>query len=176
MLVQLDKDTWEVDDMVRLDEVLADISDRAQAQGRLVTQLIVGNRPMTDRELVPVALAKAASSFGSIEAKSERMDSIIQHSEETAKQFGQQIRIDAEQLVAEFRQGTGVLRALDQWFGKIADYLEWMQVQQAVAASSENRAANLSVWVSELMNARQAIDHVQIADVLEYEVIPLLPR
>ncbi len=33
MLVQLDEETWEVGDTVRLEEVLANLSDRAQADG-----------------------------------------------------------------------------------------------------------------------------------------------
>ena len=37
MLVQLDEEKWEVSDTVRLDEVLANLSDRAESQGRLVT-------------------------------------------------------------------------------------------------------------------------------------------
>ena len=41
MLVQLDEETWEVSDTDRLEEVLANLSDRAEAQGRLVTQLIL---------------------------------------------------------------------------------------------------------------------------------------
>ena len=50
MLVQLDEETWEVSDTDRLEEVLANLSDRAQAQGRLVTELTVGNRPMRSEE------------------------------------------------------------------------------------------------------------------------------
>ena len=88
MLVQLDEETWEVGDTVRLEEVLANLSDRAEAQGRLVTQLTVDNQPMTDRELVPPTLARVASSFGTIAAKSEELDSIIQESGETGKKFG----------------------------------------------------------------------------------------
>ena len=130
MLVQLDEETWEVSDTVRLEEVLANLSDRAQAEGRLVTQLTVDNQPMTDRELVPLTLARVASSFGAIAAKSEKLDSIIEHSRETAKKFGQQICLGAQQLVEDFRHGRGVIRQLDQWFGQMADYIEWSQIQQ----------------------------------------------
>lgn len=176
MLVQLDEETWEVSDTVRLEEVLANLSDRAQAQGRLVTQLLVGNQPMTDRELVPPTLARVASSFGRIEAKSERMDSILQHSAETAKKFGQQIRLQGQQLVEDFRQGKSVMRQLDQWFGQIADYLEWLKTQQPTSGSQPEALQDLSYWVNELMNARQNLDDVRVADVLEYEVIPRLPQ
>lgn len=176
MLVQLDEKTWEVSDTDRLEEVLADLSDRAQAQGRLVTQLVVGDQPMTDRELVPQTLAKAANMFGRIAAKSERMDSILQNSEETARKFGHQIRMIAQQLVEDFRQGRSGIRSLDQWFGQIADYLEWAHIQQSVGGSSPKEPQDLSHWVNELMNARKNMDDVRVADMLEYEIIPRLPQ
>lgn len=176
MLVQLDEETWEVSNTVRLEEVLANLSDRAEAQGRLVTQLTVDNQPMTDRELVPPTLARVASSFGMITAKSERMDSIIEHSGETGEKFGQQIRLCAQQLVEDFRHGRGVMQQLDQWFGQVADYLEWVQIQQSIKGSQPNEQQDLSYWVNELMNARENLDDVRMADMLEYEVIPRLPQ
>ncbi len=176
MLVQLDKDTWEVSDTDRLEEVLANLSDRAEAQGRLVTELIVGNQPMTDRELVPQTLSKVASSYGSITAKSERMDSIVQHSEETGKKFGQQVRSQAQQVVEDFRQGKCVMQQLDQWFGQIADYLEWVQIQGSVCVPQSKESQDLSYWVNELLHARKNLDTVRITDMLEYEIIPRLPQ
>ena len=176
MLVQLDEKTWEVSDTDRLEEVLADLSDRAQVEGRMVTKLVVGDRRMTDRELVPPTLAKVASTFGSISAKSERMDSILQNSGETAKKFGCHLRVNAQQLVEAFRQGKKGMRQLDQWFGQIADYLEWIQNQQAVSGALPNESQDLSHWVNELMNARKNLDEVRVADMLEYEVIPRLPH
>jgi len=176
MLVQLDEETWEVSDTVRLEEVLANLSDRAQSQGRLVTELNVGNRPMTDRELVPPTLAKVASTFGSIAAKSERVESIVQHSGESGKKFGQQLRSQAQRVMEDFRQGRGVMRQLDQWFGQIADYLEWVQIQQSVNGSQPNDPQGLAYWVKKLMIARQSSDEVMVADMLEYEVIPRLPE
>ncbi len=74
MQVQLDEEIWEMNDSVRLEEVLANLSDRAQAKGRLVTELMVGNQKMTDRELVFPTLAQVASSFGSIAARSEALE------------------------------------------------------------------------------------------------------
>jgi len=174
--VQLDEETWEVSNTIRLEEVLANLNDRAEAQGRLVTQLTVDNQPMTDRELVPLTLARVASSFGTITAKSEQMDSIIEHSEETGKKFGQQICLCAQQLVGDLRQGKGVMRQLDQWFGQMADYLEWVQVQQSIMGSQPNKQQDLSYWVNELMKARENLDDVRMADMLEYEVIPRLTQ
>ncbi len=176
MLVQLDEKTWEVSDTDRLDAVLADLSDRAEAEGRLVTQLVVGDQQMTDRELVPPTLEKVASTFGRIEAKSERMDSILQNSEETAKKFGRHLRVKALQLAEDFRQGKKGMGQLDQWFGQIADYLEWLQNQQAVSGAVPKEDQDLSHWVNELMIARKNFDEVRVADMLEYEVIPRLPQ
>jgi hypothetical protein len=176
MLVQLDEETWEISDTERLEEVLTNLSDRAEAQGRLVTELNVGNRPMTDRELVPPTLSKMASSFGTISAKSEPIASIVQHSEETGKKFGQHVRSQAQQVVEGFRQGRGVMRQLDQWFGQVADYLEWEQIQGAVGTQQLKEPEGLSFWVNELLNARNNCDNVRVADMLEYEIIPRLPQ
>jgi len=176
MLVQLDEETWEVSETDRLEEVLADLSDRAQAKGRLVTQLVVGDQPMTDLDLVPHTLAKVASTFGRISAKSTRMASILQNSGETGKKFGQQIRVNGQQLVEVFRQGKSGMQQLDQWFGQLADYLEWAQFRQSASPSEPKDSQDLSFWVNELMNARQSLDNVRVADMLEYEVIPRLPE
>ena len=175
MQVQLDEEIWEMNDSVRLEEVLANLSDRAQAKGRLVTELMVGNQKMTDRELVFPTLAQVASSFGSIAAKSEALENIVQHSTETAQNFGHQLRLQAQDLVSDFRQGHGVLRVLDQWFGQVADYLEWAQIQKSVGTHKPDEGEGLSFWVNELMNARTGMDKVRIADILEYEMIPRLP-
>jgi hypothetical protein len=176
MLVQLDEETWEVSNTIRLEEVLATLNNQAEAQGRLVTQMTVDNQPMTDRDLVSQTLTRVASSFGTIAAKSERMDSIIEHSGETGKKFGQQICLCAQQLVGDLRQGKGVMRQLDEWFGQMADYLEWAQIQQAINGSQPSEQQDLSYWVNELMNARENLDDVRMADMLEYEVIPRLPQ
>ena len=131
---------------------------------------------MTDRELVPPTLSKIASSFGSIAAKSERVETIVKQSEETGKQFGQHLRFHAQEVLLNFRQSRGGMQQLDQWFGQVADYLEWKQIQQSVVSSLSNETKDLSYWVNELMLARQNVDEVRIADMLEYEVIPRLPQ
>jgi hypothetical protein len=174
MQVQLDEETWQVSDGVQLGEVLANLSDRAQAKGCMVTQLMVGNRKMTDRELVPPTLAQLASSFGSIAAVSKRLENIVQYSEETGVKFGQEIRLQAQKLVDNFRQGHGFIRQLDQWLGQMADYLEWVQIHESVRPKKSATAQDLVVWIRELLRAREIEDEVRIADILEYEVIPRL--
>ncbi len=174
MHVQLDEEIWEVGDRVQLGEVLANLSDRAQAKGCLVTELIVGNRKMTDRELVPPTLAQVASSFGSIAAVSKHVETIVQYSEKTGKQFGEQLRVQGQKFVDTFRQGHGNFHQLDQWFGQIADYLEWLQIHESVGLKKPETTQDLLFWVNELLNAREIEDEVRIADMLEYEVIPRL--
>jgi secreted PhoX family phosphatase len=176
MYVQLDEEIWEVNDRVQLGEVLANLSDRAQAKGCLVTELMVGNQTMTDRELVPPTLAQVASSFGSIAAVSKRLETIVQYSEKTGGKFGQQLHLQAQKFVDDFRQGHGIFRQLDQWFGQMADYLEWLQIHESVGHKKPEIAQDLSLWVNELMNAREIEDEVRIADMLEYEVLPRLSR
>ncbi len=176
MHVQLDEETWEVGDRVQLGEVLANLSDRAQAKGCLVTELIVGNRKMTDRELVPPTLAKLASSFGSIAAVSKQVETIVQYSEKTGQKFGVQLRDQGKKFVDSFRRGDGKYHQLDQWFGQIADYLEWLQVHESMGLKKSEVIHDLTFWIKELLNARENEDGVRIADMLEYEVIPCLSR
>ena len=175
MRVQLDHDRWEMEDTARLEEVLADLSDRAQAKGRLVTKLTAANRPMTDRELVPQTLSQPAKLFDPIQALSERMDTIIQQSEGSAKRFVNHINLDAQDLVEGFRMGRPSLQALDRWFGQMADYVEWGHLHAQVGLSGGN-ASTLNEWVEKLMTARKTQDQVRIADILEYEIIPLLSQ
>ena len=176
MHVQLDEEIWEVGDRVQLGEVLANLSDRAQAKGCLVTELIVGNRKMTDRELVPPILAQVASSFGSIAAVSQHVETIVQYSEKTGQKFGAQLREQGQKFVDAFRQGDGKYHQLDQWFGQIADYLEWLQVHESIGLKKPEVIHDLSFWIKELLNARENEDGVRIADMLEYEVIPCLSQ
>ncbi|PJA80583.1 MAG: hypothetical protein CO149_00915 [Nitrospirae bacterium CG_4_9_14_3_um_filter_51_5] len=176
MHVQLDEEIWEVSDRVQLGEVLANLSDRAQAKGCLVTELMVGHRKMTDRELLPPTLAQVASSFGSIEAVSKRVETIVQYSEKTGKNFGQQLCLQGQKFIDDFRQGHGKFHQLDQWFGQMADYLEWLQIHESVGPKKPEMAQDLSCWVKELLTAREIEDEVRIADMLEYEVIPRLAR
>jgi hypothetical protein len=174
MHVQLDEETWEVSDRVQLGEVLANLSDRAQAKGCLVTELRVGNRKMTDRELIPPTLAQVAGSFGSITAVSKRLETIVQYSEETGSRFGKQLSFQAQKCVDDFRQGHGNFFSLDQWFGQMADYLEWLQIYESLGNQRPEVARDMASWVSEIINARNKGDAVRIADILEYEVIPRL--
>lgn len=174
MQVQLDEDIWEMNDAIRLGEVLAMVSDLAQAKGCLVTELRVDTHTMTDRELVPPILTQMASSFGSIAAVSTCVEDIVQHSEETGAKFGQQLAMQGDTLVENFRQGRGGLRQLDQWFGRMADYLEWLHIHGSVRYPKPTSKQDLSSWINELMQARAWEDEVRIADILEYEVIPRL--
>jgi hypothetical protein len=174
MQVQLDEEMWEVNDRVPLGEVLANLSDRAHAKGCLVTELKVGNREMTDRELIPQTLAQVASSFGSIAAISKSLENIVQYSEETGEKFAKQLCFQGQKFVDDFREGHGKFRQLDQWFGQMADYLEWLQIHESVGLKKSEGARDLSFWVNELMKAREIEDEVRTADMLEYEVIPRL--
>ncbi|MGD9849845.1 MAG: hypothetical protein AB7T38_01125 [Nitrospirales bacterium] len=175
MRVQLDHDTWEMEDSARLEEVLADLSDRAQAKGRLVTKLTVANRTLTDRELIPHTLSQPAKLFDPIQALSERVDILVQQSERTAKKFVKQINQEAQELAEGFRMGRPSHAALDRWFGQMADYLEWGHIHAKLGLSG-GYASNLKGWIEELLSARSRRDDVRIADILEYEIIPLLSK
>ena len=98
----------------------------------------------------------------------------MQYSEETGVKFGQQIRLKAQKLVDDFRQGHGFIRQLDQWFVPMADYLEWLQIHESMGTQKSEIVQDLVFWVNELLRAREIEDEVRIADILEYEVIPRL--
>lgn len=176
MQVQLDEEIWQVSDSVQLGEVLANLSDRAQSKGCLVTELMVGDRKMTDRELVPPTLARVASSFGSIAAVSKPLEKIVHYSQETGEKFGKQLGLQSQKLADDFRRGHGSFRQIDQWFGQMADYLEWLEIHEMVGFKKSEGTRDLSFWINELMTARKNQDGVRIADVLEYEVFPRLSQ
>ena len=51
MHITLDEEQWQVSDESSLMEILATISDRAQAQHRMVTSLTIGGKAISDRDL-----------------------------------------------------------------------------------------------------------------------------
>jgi hypothetical protein len=173
MQVQLDNELWEVDGHVSLQEVLADLSDRAHAKGRLVTKLVVGERSLTDRELIPQTLSRPAKNFQRISAVSERMEYVVQQSEDTARKFVRHIHQAGVSLVENMRAGRSVFPSVDQWFGQMADYLEWAHNYREVG-KQPIAVSGLQGWVEELLRARDAKDQVRMADILEYEILPVL--
>lgn len=173
MQVILDHEEWEVANEVLLADVLAQVSDRAQAQSRIVTSLIVGGRPLSDRDLEPTLLATKAGEAGGVHATSQAMSEVLQAAQHSLRKYAGLLRDEGAALIRPLRIGTGDRGSLDAWFGKLADYLEMTETASAHESPMCCRDS-LVPWVQELMEARNAGDLVRLADLLEYELLPRL--
>jgi hypothetical protein len=101
------------------------------------------------------------------------MEHVVQQSEDTARKFVQHIHRAGVGLVEHMRAGRSVLPSVDQWFGQMADYLEWAHIYREVG-KQPIAVSGLQAWVEELLKARDARDQVRMADILEYEILPVL--
>ncbi|GJL49451.1 hypothetical protein [Candidatus Nitrospira salsa] len=175
MQVQLDDEVWEMSDTVKLEEVIARVSDTAHARGCLVTNLTVGSRSFTDRDLVPSILSQVAGPLGNIVATSQPLQSIVASGASSAQEYGRSLKVDGEQLVQAFRRGEKRFRQLDEWFGRLADYVEWVELTRAVESTGEKPDSMVN-WLQEVLAARERTDMVGLADLLEFEIMPRLPH
>ena len=174
MRVQLDEELWEMSDSARLEEVLACVSDTAHTKGRVVTSLIVGDRSFTDRDLLPEVLSQPAGSFGTVLATSQTTQAILNSGARIAMELGASLKTEGEKMVRSLRQGEGHFKPIDDWFGRLADYVEWAELARSSGAP-QAPSESPSHWLSEMLQARDQRDTVRLADVLEFEVIPRLP-
>ncbi len=176
MRIVLDEERWEAADDLSLQEILAQVSDRAHAKRRLVTFLEVGGKRLTDRDLAPALLARLGREVGDIRATSQSLEDILNGASEPLRRFGALIKEQGRTLIGDLRTGTGrgAVASLDAWLGLVADYLEATE-----AAGLSTRAARpgepLSPWIPPLLEARAAEDAVRLADLIEYELLPRLP-
>ncbi len=173
MQVILDHEEWEVANEVLLADVLAQVSDRAQAQSRIVTSLIVGGRSLSDRDLEPTLLATKAGEAGGVHATSQAMSEVLQAAQHSLRKYAGLLRDEGAALVRPLRIGTGDRGSLDAWLGKLADYLEMTETARAHALP-DIPADSLIPWIQEVVDARAAADSVRLADLLEYELLPRL--
>ena len=174
MQVQLDEEVWEMADTVKLEEVIVRVSDAAHARGCLVTNLMVGQRSFTDRDLVPAVLSQEAGPMGNVRATSQPLQSVVEGGAQSAQKFGAGLKADAGNLVRAFRCGEKRFRQLDDWFGRLADYVEWAEIAKTVGTSHSSSDSMVN-WLQEIIGARERGDTVGIADLLEFEIVPRLP-
>jgi hypothetical protein len=173
MQITLDEEQWQLPDETSLMEVLAAISDKAQAKQRIVTSLTIGGQGVTDRDLVPAFLNQAAQGMGPIAAASKSLHTIISEARQAISRFAVQLQSDGRVLLAPLRSGTGHISSIDAWLGRLADYTEMAEAghKQGVAGLSSEA---LLPWIQELLAARTSLDPVRVADLLEYELLPRL--
>jgi hypothetical protein len=173
MHITLDEEQWQVSDESSLMEILATISDRAQAQHRIVTSLTIGGKAISDRDLAPGFLNQSGKNLGAVQAISKSLHSIITEAKHVIDLFAVQLCTDGQSLLTSLRSGSGHVGSIDTWLGRLADYTEMLEAgrTQGVAGLS---AATLVPWIQELLGARSSADPVRVADVLEYEILPRL--
>jgi hypothetical protein len=173
MHITLDEEQWQVSDESSLMEILATISDRAQAQHRIVTSLTIGGKAISDRDLAPGFLNQSGKNLGAVQAISKSLHSIITEAKHAIDLFAAQLCTDGQSLLTSLRSGSGHVGSIDTWLGRLADYTEMLEAgrTQGVAGLS---AATLVPWIRELLGARSSADPVRVADVLEYEILPRL--
>ena len=173
MHVTLDHEQWEAEVGSTLGEVFADLSARAQARSRIVTSLQLDQRKITDRDLDIGFLGESAAKFSRVTAISQSMEDIVYSAQQSAQRYAQILRAEGMTLLGTFRSGQSRIDSLDQWLGKLADYMELIEGGRGQAHGGEP-ARPLSSWVQDLLDARARRDTVLIADILEYEVMPRL--
>lgn len=174
MQVTLDDEQWTVSDLTPLMEVLAQVSDKAHARGRIVTSLQVGDRRLTDRDLTHTLLARIGSEIGCVQVMTQSMDQVLKGADETMHRYAAVLKSDGASLVEMFRSGHTPDGSFDAWLGRLADYLECLE-RKLTQPEPPDSTHPLVSWVARLLKARDTGDWVGVTDVLEYEVLTRLP-
>lgn len=173
MHVRLDDEQWEVDGEMSLGEILAHVNDRAQASGRIVTELAIDGRRLTDRELVPSLLARAAKDVAMVHATSITMQALAAAANSSMRQFAELLKREGATLARNLRAGRGDLAPLDLWLGKLADYVELAETLRQRCPDTAG-SASMAAPLASVIDARETQDTVRLADVLEFELLPCL--
>jgi hypothetical protein len=173
MHITLDEEQWQLPDEASVMEVLAAISDKARAQHRIVTSLTIGGNAINDRDLIPAFLNQPVKGLGDARAASKSFHCIITEAKQAIGRFAAQLRTDGQGLLIPLRSGTGQVGSIDAWCGRLADYMEMLEAgaRQGVDGLTP---APLLPWIQELLGARTNADPIRVADLLEYELLPLL--
>lgn len=173
MHIRLDDDQWVAPTDASLEEVFAELSERAHAKARIVTTMMLDRRRLTDRDLEPGLLQESSAKFGNLVATSRTQEEIIQDARVAIGRYHELVVQEGSSLVRELRLGKQELSSLDRWLGKVADLLELIG-NQASNPEADSRVSDKAKWIEELLVARQLSDTVRMADLLEYEILPRL--
>lgn len=173
MRVTLDQDQWDIAAAATIGEVLAEVSDRAQAKSRIVTSVQLDSRTITDRDLDAVFLREPARKYSVLTAGSLSRQELAHSVQHSAERYAQIVHEEGKSLAGSFRAGLFQIAKLDLWLGKLADYLELVERTGTTFTGNRDRKP-LSAWVRDLLDARAGQDIVMMADLLEYEILPRL--
>lgn len=173
MHITLDGEQWQLPDDTSLMNALAFLSDKAHAQHRIVTSLTVGGRAISDRDLDPAFLNQRGPEVGEVAGRSQSLHAIITDAKQAIDRFAAQLRADGLGLLGPLRSGTGQVGTIDAWLGRLADYTEMLDAGQTQGVAGLS-SAKLLPWIQELLGARTFADPIRVADLMEYELLPLL--
>ena len=173
MRVTLDQEQWEAGVGTTVGDVLADVSERAQARSRIVTSLRLDHRAITDRDLGAELLREASGKYTRLTAVSQSVHDLLASGRQAAACYAHDLYAEGHTIASAFRAGRSQVGALDLWLGKLADYLELVESDRTSRHIGEEERP-LSAWVRELLDARAGRDFVLMADLLEYEILPRL--
>jgi len=173
MHITLDGEQWQLPDDTSLMNALAFLSDKAHSQHRIVTSLTVGGRSINDRDLDPAFLNQRGQDVGEVAGRSQSLHAIITDAKQAIDRFAAQLRADGLGLLGPLRSGTGQVGTIDSWLGRLADYTEMLEAGQTQGVAGLS-SAPLLPWIQELLGARTFADPIRVADLLEYELLPLL--
>jgi hypothetical protein len=173
MHIRLDDDQWVAPTDASLEEVFAELSERAHARARIVTTMVLDRRRLTDRDLEPRLLQEPSAKFDQLVATSLTKEEIIRAARGTIDRYRELIVQEGDSLVRQFRSGMQDLSLLDRWLGKVADLLE-LPGHNTPHPAPDSDVSATAKWIEQLLGARYLGDTVRMADLLEYEILPKL--
>jgi hypothetical protein len=141
MHITLDGEQWHLPDDTSLMNALAFLSDKAHAQHRIVTSLTVGGGAISDRDLDPAFLNQRCGDVGEVSGRSQSLHAIITDAKQAIDRFAAQLRADGLVLLGPLRSGTGQVRTIDAWLGRLADYTEMLEPDRCRASQAVVRSA-----------------------------------
>ncbi len=173
MRITLDDNQWVAAAEATLGDIFAELSERAHAQSRIVTTMMLDHRRITDRDIDPQLLQQPSTCFSDLVATSATQRDIIETARGSMNRYCEHIVQEGNWLVSRLRLDIQEFAPLDRWLGQVADVLELMENSpHDPAADSGVRV--IAGWIERLLEARHLRDTVRMADLLEYEILPRL--
>ncbi|MBL8073598.1 MAG: hypothetical protein JNL29_04450 [Nitrospira sp.] len=171
MNVKLDNEQWQAISTATLGDILAELSERADARSRIVTKIVLDHRRITDRDIDPHLLQQPATSYRELVATSETQLEMIESARGAIERYCRLVVAEGTSLANQFRMGVQDLSSFDAWLGKVADAVEVIENgRKQVGTPSQGQA--IAGWIEQLLAARHIHDTVRMADLLEYEILP----
>lgn len=171
MNIQLDSEQWQVVSTATLGDILTDLSERAHAQARIVTTIMLDHRRITDRDIDPSLLQESSANYRELVATSATQQEIVESASSAIDRYRGLVVAEGTALVSQFRMGAQDLSSFDVWLGKVADVVEILE-NRSKQLGTDSPGQVIAKWIEELLAARHVYDTVRMADLLEYEVLP----